>query len=175
MWEHFLAAWNEAHFFLHSTVTLASDIDIFTDALSTVGFGGYFKGSWFCDKWPVELDSQHNDDLCMALLELYLIVVAAMLWGTQWSQHRISFNCDNFATVHIIRKGRASSHCCIINKLLRWLTLLAMQHNFVFLAHHLPGAHNGIADSLSRFQFQRFRLLAPAAQQHKTQCPLFYR
>ncbi|XP_077862823.1 uncharacterized protein LOC102807207 [Saccoglossus kowalevskii] len=173
MWDSFLQSWNGVHLFLNSEVTSAADLQIYTDASSTVGFGGYFRGEWFNDCRPAELNMNNRSDLSMALLELYPIVVAAMLWGGKWSQKRIRFNCDNEATVHIINKGRASSKCQTINKLIRRLTLLAMRYNFIILARFLPGVHNGIADSLSCFHFQKFRQLAPAAQQLRTQCPLY--
>ena len=47
--------------------------------------------------------------------------------------------------------------------LLRHLTLLTLKYNIYIRAKHIPGKYNEIADSLSRFQFQRFRLLAPQA------------
>jgi hypothetical protein len=42
----------------------------------------------------------------MAFYELYPIVMACVLWGYNWSRKRILFNCDNLATVEIVRKGR---------------------------------------------------------------------
>ena len=40
-----------------------------------------------------------------------------------------------------------------------------MKHNFLVRARHVPGVHNEITDALSRFQVQRFRELAPGADQ----------
>ena len=50
-------------------------------------------------------------------------------------------------------------------ELVRKLVLLSMQHNFLVRARHVPGASNEVADALSRFQMQRFRALAPDADQ----------
>ena len=47
--------------------------------------------------------------------------------------------------------------------LVRDLTLCTLQHNFYFLAVHVPKINNNIADSLSRFQMERFHQLAPNA------------
>ena len=47
--------------------------------------------------------------------------------------------------------------------LLRPITLFTLQHNFTLTAVHLAGLQNGVADSLSRFQMERFRELAPEA------------
>ncbi|XP_006818192.1 uncharacterized protein LOC100378376 [Saccoglossus kowalevskii] len=175
MWGLFLESWNGIHLFLNSDIISASDLHIFTDASSTKGFGGYFQGHWFCEVWPSQLMIEQRDDWSMAFLELYPIVVASMLWGKFWSQQRIRFNCDNQATVQVIKKGRASSHCHAINTLLRRLTLTAMQHNFIVLAQFIPGRQNTVADALSRFQFQEFRHLAPEAHKHKTPCPPYYK
>ncbi len=43
------------------------------------------------------------------------------------------------------------------------LTLLTLRHNIYIRAIHVAGKHNPIADAISRFQFQRFRNLAPDA------------
>lgn len=45
--------------------------------------------------------------------------------------------------------------------LVRDLTLCTLTHNFYFRAVHVPGKNNNIAVSLSRFQMERFRQLAP--------------
>ncbi len=55
--------------------------------------------------------------------------------------------------------------------LIRHLTLLALQFNFYIRSQHIPGKRNEIADSLSRFQNQRFRLLAPWADPNPCYIP----
>jgi hypothetical protein len=60
-----------------------------------------------------------QSDLSMAVLELYQIVVAALLWGSEWKRKKILFYCDNEATVAIVKKGR--SKCIEIIKLMRQL------------------------------------------------------
>ena len=58
-----------------------------------------------------------------------------------------------------------------IMSLVRFLSLLAARHSFSFTASPVRGKSNPIADSLSRFQFQRFRRLAPLADSIPTQIP----
>ena len=41
----------------------------------------------------------------------------------------------------------------------------------MFTARHVPGKSNAIADAISRFEFQRFRQLAPYASPTATQVP----
>ena len=47
--------------------------------------------------------------------------------------------------------------------LLRPIVLCTLTNNFTFTAKHVRGIDNGIADSLSRFQMDRFKQLAPLA------------
>jgi hypothetical protein len=147
----------------------AEALNLFTDASSTIGYGGYFNGQWFCDRWPIDLPNISDASLSMAFLELYPIVVASILWGSTWSGKRIVFNCDNQATVHIITKGRSKEP--IIMKLMRRLTMCALRNNFAIYSVYVPGVHNSIADSLSRLQMDRFRELAPDAARMGTPCP----
>ena len=101
MWQRFLSQWNGLSMFHEIQLTNAADIELYTDAASTVGHGGYYQGAWFCEAWPRNLPVS-EDDLSMAFMELYPIVVAAILWGSEWATKRILFHCDNQATVSII-------------------------------------------------------------------------
>ncbi|VDH99762.1 Hypothetical predicted protein [Mytilus galloprovincialis] len=98
--------------FYDSDYTSVRDIELYTDAASTIGYGGYFKGKWFCSPWPDDLNSPCEKKFSMAFLELYPIVVAAILWGHSWTTKRILFRCDNEATVHIVNKARAVQDTC---------------------------------------------------------------
>lgn len=55
--------------------------------------------------------------------------------------------------------------------LLRHLSLTATRQSFVFASCHTAGRHKSIADSLPRFDFQRFRRLAPQAALRATPVP----
>ena len=81
----------------------------------------------------------------------------------QFSGKRLQFWCDE-CVVAIINQGHSKAPC--IMDLVRFLILISMKHNFFVRADHVPGVSNGIADALSRFQAQRFRDLAPHADQH---------
>ncbi|XP_071171222.1 uncharacterized protein [Mytilus edulis] len=171
MWYIFLKQWNCVSFFYDTFTTNSADFELFTDAASTLGFGGYFKGHWFCSSWPPELQNILDSDMSMAFRELYPIVVAAVLWGKLWTRKRIVFHCDNESTVNIINKGRSKVQD--IMKLMRKLTWLAAINNFTFSSKHIPGVKNVIADSLSRFDFQTFRKEAPEADAQAMICPHF--
>lgn len=169
MWLTFLKNWNGISMFYDNFKVNAYDMELFTDASSTLGFGGYFQGHWFNSKWPEDLPSVVDSKLSMALLELYPIVVACILWGDRWCGKRIVFYCDNQAVVHIISKGRSKEPT--IMKFMRRLTMCAAHNNFAVYSTYIPGVQNEIADSLSRFQMDRFRQLAPDADNLSTPCP----
>ena len=169
MWKQFLQQWNGVYFFHDTKITEAHDIELFTDAAASVGFGGFYQGHWFAELWPQDIQASPALMKSSAFLELYAINVAAFVWGKQWCTKKILFRCDNLAVVQIINKGRAKDKNLMA--LMRKLTLMSAVDNYVILAKHVPGICNEVADCLSRFQFQRFRRLAPHADLRATQCP----
>ena len=168
MWSLFLDRWNGVSLFYDSKVTHAPDMNLYTDASSTVGYGGYFNNKWFAGKWDHKPPAE-SDSCSMSYLELYPIVVAAILWGESWSKKRLLFHCDNIGTVAIINKGRSKSPR--IMSLMRRLTWCAAVNNFMFSAVHVPGVNNTLADFLSRSRLQAFREAAPEADPVPCPCP----
>ena len=69
----------------------------------------------------------------------------------------------------ILRSG--TSRAPTIMSLIRYLCLLAARHSFCFTASPVSEKCNPIADSLSRFQSQRFRRLASDEDRDQTQIP----
>nr|XP_033493145.1 uncharacterized protein LOC117263659 [Epinephelus lanceolatus] len=173
MWQQFLSSWNGISFFYDDFITHPKDIQLYTDAAPSVGFGGYYGERWFAAAWPSEFESLDAESRSpsSALYELYPVIIATLIWGHEWSKKCISIHNDNTAVVDIINKGR--SHSPAIMVFTRRLTLISAQHQFILRAFHIPGHHNAIADSLSRFSFQKFRCLAPDSDVHPTPIPPF--
>nr|XP_055023094.1 uncharacterized protein LOC129413423 [Misgurnus anguillicaudatus] len=173
LWQQFLSSWNGISFFYNDYITHPEDIQMYTDAAPSIGFGGYYSGRWFASEWPPEFSNliQQSDFPSSALYEMYPVIIAAILWGHEWSRHSILIHSDNSAVVEIINKGRSRS--LAIMQLVRRLTLISAQHQFIIRAAHIPGYCNSIADSLSRFSFQKFRILAPESDMHPTPVPPF--
>jgi hypothetical protein len=166
MWYDFLDQWNGISFFIDDNIITTADFDLYTDASSTIGFGDYFRTKWFQGKWPkLVIDELFS----MAYLELYPIVIAAVLWGSDWAGKRILFHCDNSSTVCIIKKGRSKSR--EIMSLIRRVIMCSAKYNFVVHAVHLPGKYNNIGDAFSCCQMRRFRELAPQALPEPCPCP----
>ena len=101
--------------------------------------------------------------LSIAYKELFLIVVAAHLWGSRCSSRWFEFLCDNESVVAVLSSGTSRDADL--------MALLAVHHSFSFTASSVCGKANLVADSLSRFQLQRFRPLAPQATETPTPIP----
>ena len=82
-------------------------------------------------------------------------------WGSNCSNKRILFFCDNKSVAETVNSKR--SRIPRIMDLVRHLTLVTLNYNFYLKVHHIEGKRNQIADSLSRFQMEKFRILAPHA------------
>lgn len=166
MWIQFLTYFNGTAMFLEKDWVSNSTLELFTDAAGSIGFGAYFQGKWTQGKWPLSVT------LCrpsIAYMELFPIVIALELWGPLMANKRVKFWSDNTAVVTIINKQ--TSRCPMIMQLVRKFVLLSLKLNIVFKACYIEGVLNGIADSLSRFQNQRFRQLAPEADSVMTPLP----
>ena len=168
MWKNFVLNWNGANFFLPSLWQDSDSLVLYTDASGTRGFGGIFGTKWFQGHWqPHQLLGVPN--ISIAWQELFAIVVACHIWGAQLQNKRIEFKCDNEAVINMINSKRSKIPRAM--DLIRHLTLLTLQYNIYVRALHIPGKRNEIADSLSRFQLQRFRHLAPQADTNPCAIP----
>lgn len=72
------------------------------------------------------------------------------------------FHCDNLGTVQAWQSLNSSSEGVL--EIMRRMVDVAAENNFTFTLKHIDGLRSDIADSLSRFQIERFFHLAPEAQ-----------
>lgn len=163
-WIEFISTWNGISFFSFPGQTPLPNFQVGSDASGTLGYGAFLGSEWFNGRWL-----PHQRALSIAYKELFPVVLAAHVWCSDWARKRILFRVDNEAVVHILN-SRTSKDPNIMH-LMRSLLLLAAHHNFSFSAIHVPGIHNGIADALSRFNWQAFYILAPAALRQPVQVP----
>jgi hypothetical protein len=160
MWKLFIFQWNGVGMFMSRHWDTSDSLSLFTDASGTLGYGGLFDNAWFQSRWlPCQQLSQPG--ISILWQELFAINIACHLWGPHWACKRIQFHCDNQGVVDVINSKR--SKIPRVMDLIRDLTLCTLKHNFYFRAVHIPGKINEIADSLSRFQMDRFHRLAPQA------------
>ena len=163
-WHELFLSWDGLSFFQMPQWAPLPDFQVSSDASGSLGYGAIFNTQWFVGTW-----SASQESLSIAYKELFPIVVAAHLWGPQWTSRRVEFLCDNMSVVAVLSSGTSREGNLMI--LLRYLALLAVRHSFSFTASSVRGKANPVADALSRFQFQRFRLLAPLAEQSPTPIP----
>ena len=100
---------------------------------------------------------------------MFAFVVACRLWANFFSNKRILFFCDRESVVSVVNTKR--SRISRVMDLVRHLTLLTLRLNFCIRAEHIEGKRNDVADSLSRFQMNRFRELAPYANRNPCLVP----
>ena len=88
---------------------------------------------------------------------------------TSGGEKELYFFTDNAPITHIWHTGTSKSNN--IMHLVCKLYLFAAQSDFSISFKYIPGKTNNIADSISRFQMERFRKLAPTAEQQPTSHP----
>lgn len=169
VWGEFLDCFNGRSLFQDGPLS-NRELELYTDASGSHGFGAYFQGEWCAAEWPV---AWREKGFCgnLALLELFPIIVALEIWGQRFLNKRICFMCDNMGVVQAVNRQTANSPPVIV--LLRRLVLKCLMLNAHVTARHVPGVENCLADSLSRFQWDRFRELAPGAEHNGILCPEF--
>lgn len=167
VWVSFLDSFNGRSLFLDGPMSNI-DLELFTDASGAYGFGAYFQGEWCASSWP---DSWRERGLCsnLALLELFPLVVSLVLWGDRFRNKKVRFMCDNLGVVQAVNSQTANSPPVV--GLLRHFVLTCLVLNVYAVAEHVPGSVNIIADSLSCFQWDRFREAAPGADLVGIPCP----
>lgn len=83
-WSLLLEKWNGISLFYHDVLECSFEIWLFSALNSAMNHW------WFADKWPKELSSLPNSITSSALLEMYPIVIACLLWGKHWSRKGLS-------------------------------------------------------------------------------------
>ena len=168
MWLVFLKQWDGINIFLDIAPTNSPDLEFSSDASGSLGYGAFFNNLWFQGKWSRDHHA-HPEQQSIAWKELFPVYLACSVWGHLWSGKRIILWCDNMSVTQILNSK--SSKVTKIMDLVRAITVQTLIHNFTLNVKHVPGSDNSIPDALSRFQMQRFHLLAPNAAPQPTVIP----
>ena len=97
------------------------------------------------------------------------MVLAAAIFGPQWSGKVVQFKSDNAAVVQVIEATYdRNAH---LMYLLRLLVLYASFYDFWFMVSHIPGITNTSADALSRNNMVVFFSQAPGSNKDPIQIP----
>ena len=158
-WRTFLPMWNGKSFFRFS-----KQLELTSDASGSWGCGAFCGNQWLQLHWRAA-----SFTASIATKELVPIVLAAAVWGSQWSASHILCKCDNAAVVAVINKGSCRDQSLM--HLMRCLTFYAAVFNFSISAVHLPGSQNTAADALSRGDRAKFFSVLPQANPIGTPIP----
>ena len=164
VWRHFLLNYNYRTFLLDFRWVSSPQLDLFTDAASTVGFGAVFGAKWFHGLWASDCLGKN-----IALLELYPICLALYLWGPYLSNKCITLHCDNQAIVAILNSSTSKDPQIMI--LVRKIVLLCMTKNILIHAIYIPSQANYLCDLLSRDQVSKARQVGPHLEAVPTPIP----
>ena len=167
MWRLFLLQYNRRTFLLDYIFLSNQHLKLYTDAASTIGFGGIFGDLWFGGLW-----SQQCLRLNIALLELYPICLALHLWGHLLRDKCIHIFTDNMAIVHVLSSCTSKNKSIMI--LVRKFVLVCMKFNILVRVSHYPGALNQISDAISRNQVHIARGLQPSLAADPAWIPLHW-
>ena len=168
MWLAFFQQFNGISVF-HDRFWISNvDAELYSDSATGCGFGIFFAGKWAHAKWP---EQWHKAGITgnISVLEFFPIFVALHLWGKHFRNKKIILHCDNMAVVCTVNSMTSKSDQMLV--VLRAFTLKCLELNLVVKAKHIPGKSNDITDSLSRFQMNRFRELAPNAEEQPEPIP----
>ena len=162
-WKAFLAAWNGV-----SMMKLLGHqepaVVVTSDASGHWGCGAFCERKWFQLQWDPTLSQKS-----IAAKELIPIVVACAVWGPTWEGQVVRCRSDNQTVVAVIQT-RYSRDDDLMH-LLRSLFFFEAVFGCQIIATYIPGAHNSLADDLSRDKLCSFLSKVPGAETEPTPLP----
>ena len=162
-WHLFADRWNGISM-LWDLKKYSVDITVYSDASGSWGCGAWWNLHWFNFQWP-----DRFREWSIAVKELFPVVVAAALYGPQWSGKIVQFVVDNLAVVQVLNSTYSSNNHLM--HLIRLLVFLASYHNFWFSSIHIAGKNNSLADALSRNNLHFFHSQVPKAPPSQPRIP----
>jgi len=81
-------------------------------------------------------------------------MIASFLWGQNWKGYKVTVFCDNEVVAHVLN-NRYSRDCHLVHRL-RILFFIEVYFHCKVESKHIPGAHNTLADHLSRNRLDKF-------------------
>ena len=163
-WRDLFHRWDGLSFFRMPDWAPLPDFQVSSDAAGTLGYGAIFQHQWFCGPWSASQLPQS-----IAYKELFPIVVAAYLWGPQWSLRRVEFLCDNELVVAVLSSGTSRDPKLMV--LMCFLALLVVRHSFSLRPHLFAVELNLWLILFPILRFRRFQHLAPQADLAATPVP----
>ena len=157
--------------FLHFTegISDADEICMYSDASRNfdLGFGALCGTSWMYGKWNKEFFERVQPSI--EFLELYGVMAGILKWLYRFRNRSIRLFCDNQSVCMMI--NNKSSKCKYCMKLIRLVMLHSMINNVRVFAKYVRSEANGLTDSLSRLDFNRFKRLGQHMEVSLTAIP----
>lgn len=162
-WYRFTSSWNGVSMFwelrrVHPGVQLTSD------ASGKWGCGAFYDTHWFQLQWQESLQHMH-----ITIKELIPIVLAAAIWGREWTGLTVQARCDDAAVVADFNQDYSKN--ADVMHLLRTLAFIKAKFRFLLVASHIPGKGNDLADVLSRDNLSYFLSNHPQANENPSSLP----
>ena len=145
----------------------SEDIDMYSDASGTIGFGAYCGTEWTFGAWDKSFLAEQNPSI--EFLELFALTVGVLNWIWLFKNKKVALFCDNEAAVAMVNSSVSKCKRCMV--LLRIITLEGLIHNVKISAKYVNTKANGKSDALSRLDFDRFWKLAPYMNDMPSQIP----
>ena len=139
-----------------STVLVADEIDMFSNASGKLGMGAICGHAWMFKMWPKDFLMQSKPSI--EYLELFAVTAAVLSWIHKFKNKRVILFCDNRSVVDMINNTSSSCKNCMV--LIRMIVLKGLIENVRVFARHVEGVKNELADSLSRNKIEYFKELS---------------
>ena len=135
----------------------ADELNFYTDSSKNflLGMGGYCDHEWFMQQWDFDFVKDKNPSI--QYLELYAITAGILTWIHKFQNKRVVIFTDNTGARDVINDSSSGCKNCMV--LVRLIVLGGLKRNVRIFAKYVKSADNGIADSLSRLQWHRFKNL----------------
>ncbi len=144
-WHQFGLRWNGTSLMKAVVVDEVFHEEMVSDASGSWGCGAAWKGRWFQIQWKALAGTSEWGIMPKELLP---IVVAAIVWGSQWKGLTIKARCDNMSVVAAVQSGTCKEKWSM--HLLRCLAFVEARVPLTMRVEHIRGTENVIADALSR-------------------------
>ena len=157
MWKHFLSfpGVYQRPFLDTCNLLTSEDINMYSDASGSIGFGAYCGKSWCWGFWTESFLNDCNPSI--EYLELYAVAVAVVNWIDNFQNKNLCLYTDNESVQSMVNNTKSRCRNCMV--LMRIIVLQCMKSNVRLFAKWVSTDDNGKADSLSRGDITRFRNL----------------
>ena len=99
--------------------------------------------------YAVKIPEMTYPNVTIVHLEMINVLVAVRLWAKNFQDARVQLHCDNAAVVAVLNAHKTKDF--LLSAILRNIWLITAMKNIEFLATHISGKNNTIADVLSRW------------------------